>query len=490
MADQKISELTALTGANVADDDAIAIVDTSATETKKIVFSELKNALDTATGFVRITGDTMTGALTINSNLSVDGGTIKLDGNYPTGTNNVALGNAAFDSVTTGDQNVAIGASALTATTDGRNNTAIGEEALAASTSDNNNTAVGKQSMTATDGGTLNAAFGSDTMKANTTGDNNVAVGAEALFSSTTASNNTAVGYQAGYSKTTAPESTMVGYQAGYSETTGGYNAFFGMKAGYAVTTGQENTFVGRFSGSSITTGGKNSILGKFSGNQGGLDIRTSSNNIVLSDGDGNPRVYVDGSGNMGVGTVSVGGTIHGQNSSTTLSPFYGVTSSASYTGNMFKSLSFTAAGTGWNHFIGYGSIGGTTDIKIIGNGNLVNTNNSYGAISDLKLKENIVDSGSQWDDIKALTVRKYSMKVDNLDAPNMLGVIAQEVEAAGMGGLVYETPDRDIDDNDLGTVTKQVNYSILYMKAVKALQEAMDRIETLEAKVTALENA
>jgi len=64
MADQKISELTALTGANVADDDAIAIVDTSATETKKIVFSELKNALDTATGFVRITGDTMTGALT------------------------------------------------------------------------------------------------------------------------------------------------------------------------------------------------------------------------------------------------------------------------------------------------------------------------------------------------------------------------------------------------------------------------------------------
>jgi len=66
LADQKISELTALTGANVADDDAIAIVDTSATETKKIVFSELKNALDTATGFVRITGDTMTGDLALS----------------------------------------------------------------------------------------------------------------------------------------------------------------------------------------------------------------------------------------------------------------------------------------------------------------------------------------------------------------------------------------------------------------------------------------
>ena len=57
------------------------------------------------------------------------------------------------------------------------------------------------------------------------------------------------------------------------------------------------------------------------------------------------------------------------------------------------------------------------------------------------------------------------------------------------MSGLVFESPDHNPETNeDLGTVTKQVNYSILYMKAVKALQEAMDRIETLEAKVTALE--
>jgi hypothetical protein len=40
----------------------------------------------------------------------------------------------------------------------------------------------------------------------------------------------------------------------------------------------------------------------------------------------------------------------------------------------------------------------------------------------------------------------------------------------------------------DLGTVTKSVNYSVLYMKAVKALQEAMERIETLETRLTALE--
>ena len=34
----------------------------------------------------------------------------------------------------------------------------------------------------------------------------------------------------------------------------------------------------------------------------------------------------------------------------------------------------------------------------------------------------------------------------------------------------------------------KSVKYSILYMKAIKALQEAMTRIETLEAKVKVLE--
>jgi hypothetical protein len=82
------------------------------------------------------------------------------------------------------------------------------------------------------------------------------------------------------------------------------------------------------------------------------------------------------------------------------------------------------------------------------------------------------------------------------LDAPNMLGVIAQEVEAAGMGGLVKKAM-IEMAMNDLGTSTKQVNYSILYMKAVKALQEAMTRIETLEAqnasfeaRITALEGA
>jgi hypothetical protein len=147
-----------------------------------------------------------------------------------------------------------------------------------------------------------------------------------------------------------------------------------------------------------------------------------------------------------------------------------------------------STAGTTWANFIGkFGSTsaytGGTNSIFIWSNGNVQNTNNSYTGISDIKLKENIVDAASQWSDLKALQVRKYNFKEGQTHT--QIGLIAQEVELVSPG-LVNESPDRDAEGNDLGTVTKGVNYSVLYMKAVKALQEAMERIETLEARLTA----
>ncbi len=128
---------------------------------------------------------------------------------------------------------------------------------------------------------------------------------------------------------------------------------------------------------------------------------------------------------------------------------------------------------------------GGTQSFAVYTNGNVQNTNNSYGSLSDAKLKENIVDASSQWDDIKDIRVRNYNFIEGQTHT--QIGVVAQEVEAVSPG-LVFDTPDLDEEGNDLGTVTKSVNYSVLYMKAVKALQEAMDRIETLETKVAALE--
>ena len=128
----------------------------------------------------------------------------------------------------------------------------------------------------------------------------------------------------------------------------------------------------------------------------------------------------------------------------------------------------------------------GTIAFTVWSNGNVQNINNSYGAISDVKLKENIVDASSQWNDIKAVQVRKYNFK-ESTGQPThtQLGVVAQEIETVSPG-LVYETTDTDDQGNDLGTVTKSVNYSVLYMKAIKALQEAQTRIESLEARLDA----
>lgn len=201
---------------------------------------------------------------------------------------------------------------------------------------------------------------------------------------------------------------------------------------------------------------------------------------------------YDQGADTMNIGTNSVNRLAIASDGQTSMTGskvsyfMWSVTNSASGNCGTYRSkTSSSADNTSSYHFVGTSSL---DRILIYGNGNIVNTNNSYGALSDEKLKENIVDSGSQWDDIKAVRVRKYSMKEDELDAPNKIGVIAQELEASGMGGLVFESPDRDEDGNVLETSTKQVHYSVLYMKAIKALQEAIAKIETLETKVAALE--
>jgi len=130
----------------------------------------------------------------------------------------------------------------------------------------------------------------------------------------------------------------------------------------------------------------------------------------------------------------------------------------------------------------------GTQTCRILADGDLENSNNNYGAISDVKLKENIVDAESQWEDLKGINIRNYNFKEElGFGTNTHIGVVAQELELVSPN-LVKTIPDRDNDDNDLGTTTKSVKYSVLYMKAVKALQEAMERIETLETKVAALE--
>ena len=97
-----------------------------------------------------------------------------------------------------------------------------------------------------------------------------------------------------------------------------------------------------------------------------------------------------------------------------------------------------------------------TVRMRIYSDGDLDNHDNSYGAISDVKLKQDIVDAGSQWDDIKNLRVRKFKFKSDVADygdeAKTLIGVVAQEAELVSPG-LVKESVDFDKYNNDLGII-------------------------------------
>lgn len=113
MADKKITELNNITGADLVNADEFVVVDSSADETKAITFGELKEAFDTSTGFVRITGDTMTGDLTVPNVVvsgNVDGRDVSADGTKIDGieagadvtdTANVTAAGALMDSEVT-----------------------------------------------------------------------------------------------------------------------------------------------------------------------------------------------------------------------------------------------------------------------------------------------------------------------------------------------------------------------------------------------------
>jgi hypothetical protein len=154
----------------------------------------------------------------------------------------------------------------------------------------------------------------------------------------------------------------------------------------------------------------------------------------------------------------------------------------------------------------------------IMSDGDLQNHDNSYGSISDQRIKQNITDANSQWDDIKNIKVRNFKKKDDvrkyGDNAWEQIGLVAQELETVSPKllkeidpcpadilsdssfGTLYEDGDDIPEDKKIGDVkevkakVKAIKYSILYMKAIKALQEAMTKIETLEAKVKALEEA
>ena len=137
-------------------------------------------------------------------------------------------------------------------------------------------------------------------------------------------------------------------------------------------------------------------------------------------------------------------------------------------------------------HFVA--TTGSVDHFYIYGNGNVVNTNNSYGALSDIKLKENIVDTTPKLADLCKVKIKNYNF-INDPNKTKQLGVIAQELEEV-FPSLVETTVDKDSDGKDIGTVTKQVKYSVFVPIMIKAIQEQQEMINQLKAEIAELKGA
>jgi hypothetical protein len=103
----------------------------------------------------------------------------------------------------------------------------------------------------------------------------------------------------------------------------------------------------------------------------------------------------------------------------------------------------------------------------------------SFAAPSDIRLKENVTDHESELSNIMSLRPVRWDWKDSKRHSGE--GFIAQDLEQTAWSDLVYEGEDGYKNVTGLGVVETRL---------IKALQEAVTRIETLEAEVAALKGA
>ena len=426
-----------------------------------------------------------------------------------TGYQNAFFGQGAGYKNTTGNLNTYIGDSAgpnITAST-GSSNTAVGQATLINNTSASNNTAIGYASMYTNTTGTYNVAVGTQdasgfsTLGSNTTGYSNVAIGTAALTKNTIGYFSTAIGFKAGFSNVTGLSNVFVGAYAGFSSiatgsgaNTIGGNTFVGTEAGYSVTTGTGNTFIGCSNtgtstygaGYYVTTGSKNTILGGYNGNQNGLDLRTSSNNIVLSDGDGVPHLIISSSGTVSAGN---GGDVASSTNSKVFNSGSYSSSAAvpNFVGNWMASNNW-GIGSHTNASSAYVRIG-VVSVNAWTGAYAAIYAGAYTNASDYRIKENVINY-AQSGLAQVMALRPVTYKIKDTEATNSdgsvetnageqtIGFIAHEVQAV-IPELVSGTKD-EVDGNGVD-IHQGLDYAKMVTVLVKAIQELKAEIDLLK---------
>jgi len=122
-----------------------------------------------------------------------------------------------------------------------------------------------------------------------------------------------------------------------------------------------------------------------------------------------------------------------------------------------------------------------TADRAILwSNGSWSTATGTYGTISDRFYKTDIVDARDYWEDWKAVQFHTFTK-----GGKKQFGVIADEMEQV-FPGLVHTSPDENHPDGESQWVdTMNLNHI-----GGKVLQEALKRIEALEAEIAALKSA
>jgi hypothetical protein len=228
-----------------------------------------------------------------------------------------------------------------------------------------------------------------------------------------------------------------------------------------------------------ILDGSNNVYLGDFSTNSSNTYLSGSSNVIFGTGNSNTERMRIDSSGNLLVGQTSSnfgGGICLTKGASNSIANFTNTTGSGS---QCVRAI----LGTGANDTSSYlyiGSANSQDQLYIYGNGNVVNRNNSYGALSDIKLKENVVDASPKLNDVMQLKVRNFNFKTDQNS--KQIGFIAQEFEEVFPSLIDNTTSPNDPDD-----VTKAIKTSVLIPILVKAIQELKAINDTQAATINAL---
>jgi hypothetical protein len=211
-----------------------------------------------------------------------------------------------------------------------------------------------------------------------------------------------------------------------------------------------------------MTTGYYNTILGSFSGNQGGLDIRTASNYIVLSDGQGNPRGIFDANG-----AFHVGGE---QATQTPDAP--SITSTTTDANN--QALTLWNKGASGTRYLAY--FGVNTTFSNIGAITSNGTTTSFVTTSDYRLKENVAPMVGALETVAKLKPVTYRWKESGIEDN---GFIAHELQEVLPNAVVGE---KDAVNEDGSIDAQAIDTSFLVATLTAAIQELKSEFDAYKA--------